>query len=188
MMKFFIAIIIILVPITAVQAGSTALEPAKFMISGQSAGLVSEPVLVKNLSTVAQHYRFYPEEGSGFGEKNISVVPSQFVLGPGQSLQAVVRVKAGSESWRANLNLVAYTASQMRSNFRVGDGIKIPVFFNAPQVLGASFKTTGLNAYWWAMTALAFSLALALAGVVFYIYYRRTFWRQIRARHRISFL
>ncbi|MEK7125388.1 MAG: hypothetical protein AAB880_00575 [Patescibacteria group bacterium] len=183
--KLFIAIIFILTPLPAF-AGSTALAPSKIVASGEAGGVISKTVVVSNLSSTSQYYNFYPDEAAD--SKKISVIPSQFILGPGQTAEAVVRLRPGDESWRSNLSLVAYNASQIKSRFRVGDGIKIPVWFNAPQVLGQSVKITGVTAYFWLLTLFIASLALALLGVVFYLYYRHAFWRQIRARHRINFL
>ena len=178
-------ILLFLLSPLAVQAGSTALSPTKFVVAGEDGGIISRTMTIRNLSNTRASYDFYPEDNKA---RQISVVPSQFVLEPEQTAQAVVRIRPGGESWRANLNLVAYSASQIGNNFRVGDGIKIPVWFNAPQVLGASVKTAGITAYLWLLTLLTFSLALALLSVVFYLYYRRAFWRQIRLRHKINFL
>ena len=183
LMKLLI-LLFILSPLVAL-AGSTALSPTKFVVAGEDEGIISRTVTIRNLSNTRASYDFYPEDNKA---KQVSVVPSQFVLEPEQTAQAVVRIRPGGESWRTNLNLVAYSASQMGNNFRVGDGIKISVWFNAPQVLGESVKITGLTAYFWLLTLFIFSLALAALGVVFYLYYRRTFWRQIRARHRINFI
>jgi len=153
-------------------------------VAGETGGLVSRTMTISNLSNFSQQYNLYPEEGS----RSISVVPSQFMLAPQQTRQAVVRIRPGAKSWRANLNLVAYGTGQIKSNFRVGDGIKIPVFFNAPQVLGASVKTVGITVYLWLLTLFGFLLALALSGIVCWLYCRRLSWRKIRARHKISFI
>ncbi|MEK7164377.1 MAG: hypothetical protein AAB779_00360, partial [Patescibacteria group bacterium] len=188
-MNFIIKIIAIYITVatvftaTTAFAGSTALSPTKFVVAGEANGIISRTVTIRNLSQTRTSYDFYPEDSQA---QQLSIVPGQFVLEPEQSAQAVVRIRPGKESWRADLNLVAYSASQMNNNFRVGDGIKIPVFFNAPQVLGASVEITGVTLYFWLLTLFSFGLALAAGSIVCYLYYRHAFWRQIRARHRIN--
>ncbi|MDP1709379.1 MAG: hypothetical protein Q8L21_00635 [Candidatus Komeilibacteria bacterium] len=154
------------------RAGSTALSESRFIINGASGSVVSKSITVSNLSDKKQQYSFYPEDAGEESRQSISAIPREFSLLPQQSLGVVVRFRQSAKPRNTNLNLVAYNAAEALSNFRVGDGIKIPVQFAPSQIASSIVKN---RANLWILTVLIYGIDFILFSVVCYWCYRRRF-------------
>lgn len=188
-MKFFIFTIIIwLFCVESAYAGSTALSRSSFAVSGEPGAVTTETLLVSNISPAGQSYQF---NLSGLDDKTASILPRQFWLAPGGEQTVVLRFRAGSNSREAHIDLLSYD-SQQTSNFKIAQGIKIPVRFSAPAVAGAqtSVQPTGMPFAVKVWTAVVYALDLSLFFVVFSLYYQRRhkLWQQARAGIKINFL
>ena len=187
-MKLFVVILSCLLIPVAAAAGSTALSASKFTVQGEPDTVVSESLRVSNLSNSVQQYRFYSEESGETARKSLSIAPSDFKLPPRQSVDVVLRFRQTERPYQINLNLVAYGLEQLNSNFRVGDGIRIPVIFQPPQVAGASVFVPQPGRAWLGWNILVFGIDFILFFIVCYWYWNRCFWQRRRLNHKISFL
>ncbi|PIZ81411.1 MAG: hypothetical protein COY02_02165, partial [Parcubacteria group bacterium CG_4_10_14_0_2_um_filter_41_6] len=72
-------------------------------------------------------------------DENISIVPNQFSLEPGQSKKVAMRLRAPEKNTRAFISLIAQDSNHP-SGLSVANGIKLPVYFTitAPSALSDS--------------------------------------------------
>lgn len=187
MMRIIICIVSVSVGFSlgsSVRAGSTALSQSSFAVNGEPGVVTTETLSVNNISPVSQSYQF---NLSGLDDKTASILPRQFWLAPGGEQTVVLRFRSSAEIHNANIDLLSFD-SQSRGNFRIGQGIKIPVRFFASAVAGAqtSAQPTGLPLAAKVWTALVYAVDLSLFFALSWLYYQRRprVWR----RPKINFL
>lgn len=133
-MILFLIIISFFLPSVALGA-TTGLSQAKFEINGAPLSVSTQELWVTNTDTIAQRYELKADDAS-FAD-NVSFIPRKFNLDPEEFQKVVIRFRAPLEKKQAYLSLLSFDANQ-NSRFKVGNGIKIPVKFEAFQIAGAS--------------------------------------------------
>lgn len=159
----------VLLSADSVSAGSMSLSRSSFAITGEPGVVTTETLAVNNISPAAQSYQF---NSSGLDDKMVSILPRQFWLPPGGEQTVVLRFRAGQDIKDAHIDLLSYDSNQT-SNFKIAQGIKLPVHFFVPVVAGAqtSAQRPGmpLGARIWVV--LVYMVDLSLFFIVFWLYY-----------------
>lgn len=169
MRKLMTIALIWLATAETVWAGSTALSQSSFVISGEPGAVTTETLSVNNISPAGQAYQF---NLSGLDDKTVSILPRQFWLAPGAGQSVVLRFRSGFEATDAHVDLLSYDSRQS-GNFKIAQGIKLPVRFLSPAVAGAQTSTPPpsmpLGAKLWVI--LVYMVDLSLFFTIFWLYY-----------------
>ena len=158
--------------IDIVQASTIAVDRLNFTARGESGSVSSDFLKISNISSAPQQYRLAWRPVSA-GDNEISIMPTNFVLGPAEEKNLVLRFRQGSRSGRGEIELAAYDLDK-NGDLQVASGVKIPVQFIIPQALGAKTGPGGPSTgggeqiNFWTAGVYLFDLLLAL--VVFWLY------------------
>jgi hypothetical protein len=133
-MKLLIITILLFIP-SIVFGATTGVSETRFDINNTQGVVSTHKFWVTNTDTIEQTYNLKLDE---FELENfISITPNQFRLEPSGAEQIIIRFRQPLESTKAHISLVA-TDSNQQSNFKVANGIKIPIQFITTKVAGAS--------------------------------------------------
>lgn len=119
----------------AAQASAIALDKTSFSARAESGFVSSDFLKVSNIANTPQQYRLAWRAGSA-GDNQISITPASFVLGPAEEKNIVLRFRQGTRSGLGEIELVVYDLAKSGA-LALGSGVKIPVQFIVPEVLGA---------------------------------------------------
>ena len=133
-MKSLIITILLLFP-SIVSAATTGISETMFEVENTQGEISTQNFWVTNIDTIEQTYKLKVDK---FELTNsISITPNKFRLNPKQAKQIIVRFRQPLESQKAHISLIASDSNQSE-NFKVANGIKIPVQFVTTKVAGAS--------------------------------------------------